>query len=196
MPRPYIAVAKKKKRRSSGGERSTKRLRAEGNRAFLSSLENQGMLRVAATPDEVNNDLALILHGMDSARANGSSRPPVERPTDSCVRGVDKIHSSRGILHYHDITYEKGDRVAMFGQGRPNGGPRHHRYSGVILTVNSKELHIKADDGKLFASIIPLCRVVSLNDLLTSPFSCSFFSTAMDLLLFLARGQAFHIAST
>lgn len=110
------------------------------------------MLRVAATPDEVNNDLAVILHGMDSARANGHSRPPVERPQDLSVRAVDKIHSSRGILHYHEITYEKGDRVAMFSQVRPNGGQRSHKYSGVILAVNSKEIHIKTDDGKLLAS--------------------------------------------
>lgn len=106
------------------------------------------MLRVAATPDEVNNDLALILHGMDSQRASGPARIAVDRPQDLSVRGVDKIHSSRGILHYHDITYEKGDRVAMFGQTRPNG-TRGSRYSGVILAVSSKELHIKSDDGNV-----------------------------------------------
>lgn len=143
------ALAKRKKRRSSAStERLAKRLRADGNRAFLASLEKQGMLRVAATPDEVNNDLALILHGMDSQRASGPARIAVDRPQDLSVRGVDKIHSSRGILHYHDITYEKGDRVSMFGQIRPNG-TRGPKYSGVILAVSSKELHIKSDDGNV-----------------------------------------------
>lgn len=104
-------------------------------------------MRLALSPDEVNTDLALILNGIDSARANGPPRPPVSRPTDTGARSVEKIHSSRGILHYHDITYEKGDRASVFTHARPGVGKIGLPYSGTILSVNAKEIQIKTDDG-------------------------------------------------
>jgi len=141
-------VNKKKKRTRATTDRSAKQ-KALANRAYLASLEKQGMVRVALTPDEVNSDLAVILHGLDSARAHGPTRPVVERTTEATARSADKIHSSRGILHYHDITYEKGDRVSIYAYGRPNGAKLAFRYSGVMLSVNSKEIHIRTDDRKL-----------------------------------------------
>lgn len=139
-------MAKKKKRRATAVERSAKRARTAENRAFLSSLESQGLVRVSLTPDEVNNDLALILTGLDSARSTGPPRTPAPRPTDSATRGLEKIHSSRGTLHYHDITYEKGDRASIFAYNRPNT-KLALRYSGTLLSVNSKEIQIRDDDG-------------------------------------------------
>lgn len=149
-----IAISKKKKRRHMS-DRAQKRLRQDTSHAFLNSLEAQGMLKIAATPDEVNHDLMLILQAVDSARLNGTQLPPhrvagVERSQDVASRATtDKIHSSRGILHFHEYTFEKGDRVVVCTPPRQNASRPTMKYMGVILSVNAKEVHITADDGLL-----------------------------------------------
>lgn len=144
------AVAKKKRRGRSGVERSF-RLKSHVRQPFLCELERQGMVRVALTPDEVNNDLAIILNGVDSAKANSASKGIVERAVDGSTKVIDKIHSSRGILHYHDVTYEKGDRVSILGHGRLGSSKHVLRYAGVLLSVNSKEIQVRSDDGMYFS---------------------------------------------
>lgn len=147
LPRPHASflsgkVAKRRKRARPGGDRAI-RVSTPGRPNFLASLEGQGMVRVALTPDEVNSDIAVILQGLDSVRTNGAARPAAERPTDIVGRNADKIHSSRGTLHYHDISYEKADKVSIFACNKPNTP----KYSGTIMSVNSKEIHICASDS-------------------------------------------------
>lgn len=146
-------MSKKKKRRNIT-DRIQKRLRQDTQHTFLSSLESQGLLRITATPDEVNHDLMLILHAVDSARLNGTHLGPhrlgVERSQDVASRAtMDKIHSSRGILHFHEHTFEKGDTVAVCAPPGQNVPKAPVLYTGVILSVNAKEVHITVDDGLL-----------------------------------------------
>ena len=106
------------------------------------------MVRVGLTPDEVNKDLARILGAMDSAK-NPSQRPSSERPAETSTKTVDKIHSSRGILHYHDNTYEKGDRISILAHGKSSSSSTLSlRYSGSLLSINAKEVQIMSDSGK------------------------------------------------
>lgn len=141
------SVAKKKKRSRSVPDKQPK-FRPPQKHTFLASLERQGMVRVALTPDEVNNDLAVILQGIDSAKANGPLRSSVDRPHETSAKNVDKIHSSRGILHYHDINYEKGDQVAIYAHSKAPGPKLLLKYSGELLSINSKEITIR-EGGKL-----------------------------------------------
>lgn len=140
---------------------------------FVASLEGQGLVRVALTPDEVNADLAGILRGTDSARTNGSTvlplvmgnasggpggspsggaLPPSQPPSASgmVAKHAEKVHSSRGTLHYHDTTYEKGDQVAIYSNAQPKPTLR---YKGTVTSINSKEITIHSDIGKSFLII-------------------------------------------
>lgn len=133
---------------------------------FVASLEGQGLVRVALTPDEVNADLAGILRGIDTSRTNGSgfslvmsnpggphnSSSPGGLPTTQSqsasgvvTKHAEKVHSSRGTLHYHDKIYEKGDQVTVFfnNQSKP-----FLRCKGTVISINSKEIFIRSDIGK------------------------------------------------
>lgn len=148
--RTSTIVKKKKKGKTFNTlpDRVTK-FRKETRHPFLASLERQGMVRVSLTPDEVNNDLACILGAMDSVK-NPSQRPSSERPAETSTKTVDKIHSSRGILHYHDNTYEKGDRIAILAHGKSSpSNPLSLKYSGSLLSINAKEVQIMSDAGKI-----------------------------------------------
>lgn len=126
-----------------------------GRRSHLaSSLESQGLIRVALGPDEINRDLAIILRRLDTARANSvpqvASTPRAEG-VSSGVMGAqksDSIHSSRGILHFHNEVFEKGDNVVAYLPDKPHPP----KFAGVILSVNSKEIQVKSHrsgpDGK------------------------------------------------
>lgn len=136
-------------------ERTPKKSRVETSFSdYLMALENQGLLKVTATPDEVNSDLSQILSALENTRTNGMQRPSIDhqRAMDVGARpSVERIHSSRGILHYHDATYEKGDRVTMYAPAKgTNSSKITARYSGTILAVNSKEIHIRSDADGMF----------------------------------------------
>lgn len=145
------AVAKKKKRRLGASDRVAKRARVSAPAPLLHALETQGLVRIGLSPDEVNTDVALMLHGMDAARvpSGGGRLPPVRgivaRVDGGGRTGGEKIHSSRGTLHYHEREYEKGDRVRVVSGRGARGGVR---YAGVLLGVNSKEIQVKGDDGR------------------------------------------------
>lgn len=128
------------------------RLCAEKESGFITALENQGLVRIALTPDEVNTDLQLILRHLEDARANSHlvSSSLDRRTAENDVGNVDKIHSSKGTLHYHDITCEKGDRVSIFAASRPKPSVK---YSGIVLSVNPKEITIRADDSTSYSSL-------------------------------------------
>lgn len=135
----------------SGGGGALGRGRTGAGKAagsFIAALEHQGLVRVALTPDEVNVDLQRILKRLDDARANGPpASPGLDRraasAADADVRSADKIHSAKGTLHYHDITCEIGDRVTISAGTRPKPTVK---YSGCVLSVNPRELTIRADD--------------------------------------------------
>lgn len=152
MPLP-AAISRKRRRGKNGlGERVRGTGRAGFKRvdSFIDTLENQGLFRIALTPDEVNVDLQMILRKLEtSVRPNGGVVSPSldRRAAEANVRNVEKIHSSKGTLHYHDIKCEKGDRVCIFSGNAPKASAK---YSGVILSVNSKEVTIRGDDGKFF----------------------------------------------
>lgn len=121
---------------------------------LAASLESQGLVRVALAPDEINRDIAVIIARLDAARANSTPHTAPAPRTESVTTGVltprksDSIHSSRGILHFHNEVFEKGDNVVAF---LPN---KSHppKYAGVILSINSKEIQVRSHrpgpDGK------------------------------------------------
>lgn len=119
--------------------------------SFLKSLERQGIVRIGLTPDEVNYDLEIILRHFDSAQSNFASLSTcLQQPQHNVsMTPVDKIHSSKGTLHYHDITCEKGDRVTISSSPNQRANRPGIRYSGVVLSVIPKEVTIRDDDGKL-----------------------------------------------
>lgn len=110
----------------------------------VTSLEAQNLVRVALNPDDVNRDLSEIIARLDAARGT---------PRDSSAGGAsarksDAIHSSRGILHFHNEVFEKGDAISAFAPGKT--APK---FSGVIQSVNGKEIMVRAskvgNDGKM-----------------------------------------------
>lgn len=167
-----LSGATKRRRRTRAFERARVRALERGRargvvgaskaEPFVNGLERQGLVRVALTPDEVNADLEQILRGMDSVRMNGSAATLLQMGGDAATatavaaaaaaaataggKGADsnKVHSSRGILHYHDATFEKGDRVAVLHNARPKPTAR---FAGTVVSVNAKELCIRGDDG-------------------------------------------------
>jgi hypothetical protein len=122
------------------------------------ALEAQGLVRVSLAPDEVNRDLALILARVDQARAAGGSQAAAARAADAAAgssgaigaasRKMDAIHSSRGILHFHNEVFEKGDSIIAFAPGKPSSP----KYAGVIMSLNGKEIMVRSHranaDGK------------------------------------------------
>lgn len=56
------------------------------------------------------------------------------------VRKAEAIHSSRGILNFYEQVFEKGDKIVAHQPGKAN----QPKYSGVILSINSKEIQIKS----------------------------------------------------
>jgi hypothetical protein len=89
---------------------------------LASSLESQGLLRIVLSPDEVNSDIAQIIARMDNNRATtmaGLAPPRVELTASAAARKIEAIHSSRGILHFHNEVFEKGDQIiALSSQAR------------------------------------------------------------------------------
>lgn len=150
----------RKKRRGRTLEKYIKRKIVR--QPFLDSLERQGIVRVSATPDEVNNDLEMILSAIENRKSNGMNRAssnPGNRVQESSKTN-DRVLVSKSILHYYDSTFEKGDRVAVFHNPK---SAVHHRstpkYTGVLLAVNQKEVTVRTDSGKfipqsLFAYIL------------------------------------------
>lgn len=134
-------VSKKKKRRANS-ERLAKRVRQDPTSRYLSALESQGLLRVAATPDEVNHDLAQILHAVESGRIHAPPRLALDHVSSRTV--AEKIQCTKGVLHYHDDVFEKGDRIALHVEGKSGGGVK---VVGFIQILNVKELVVRADDG-------------------------------------------------
>lgn len=113
----------------------------------VSALEAQGLVRVSLGPDEVNRDLSLILARLDQARASGGTAGgaagagAAAAAAAAAARKSDGIHSSRGILHFHNEVFEKGDSIIAF----PPGKPATPKYAGVIQSVNGKEIMVRAD---------------------------------------------------
>lgn len=143
LPRSLVTGVSKKKKRRGHSERLAKRIRQDPTSPYLSALESQGLLRVAATPDEVNHDLAQILHTVESGRMHAPSRLPVDHVSSRSM--AEKIQCTKGVLHYHDDLFEKGDRIALHVEGKSAGNVK---VVGVIQSLNFKELSVRADDGK------------------------------------------------
>lgn len=177
---------------------SSKRLLAKPQH-FINSLEGQGLVRVALTPDEVNADLEVIFRDAVSVKSNGygaggnatlltgqyglggivgerkgdggggtgdSQRVGGKRGRsrgdgyngagaaalfmgsitnrpDGITNKADKVHISKGTLHYFDSNFEKGDRVAVYNT-RPKPSLR---FDGVLVSVNAKEIIIRSGSG-------------------------------------------------
>jgi hypothetical protein len=110
---------------------------------LASSLESQGLLRIALSPDEVNSDIAEIIARMDNNRATpvpGLAPLRVEMTPSAAARKTEAIHSSRGILHFHNEVFEKGDHIIAYLPSKPYP-PKH---VGVILSINSKEIQVRS----------------------------------------------------
>lgn len=146
------AISKKRRRgRTSTNDRFRSSKPSIKSQPFITSLEAQGLVRIALTPDEVNADLEGILQGVDSAKLNGFPALLVNTPQEGGIpKQLEKVHSSRGILHYHDATYEKNDRVAVYSNTRPKPTLR---YEGTVISVISKEITIRSDDGKSLSAV-------------------------------------------
>ena len=142
-----LRVSLRKKKRAK--DRFAKRPRVRY--PFLENLERQGMVRVSATPDEVNHDIECILAAIDMGKSNGLMRNSVRIHDNS--KGTDRVLVSKNILHYYDSTFEKGDRVAVFAP-RSNTAKSIPKYTGVLLAVNQKELTIRSNTGMLIAPIL------------------------------------------
>jgi hypothetical protein len=127
---------------------------------LAASLEAQGLVRVKLAPDEMNRDVALILQRMDAARHAGTAGGTGAGGVGALSAGVgaigavaarkktEAIHSSRGILHFHSEVFEKGESVVAYAPGSLHPP----KYSGIIMSINSKEIQVRAhtngSDGK------------------------------------------------
>lgn len=151
-------ISKKKKRVRSNSDKSSPSISVTPR--FLINLERQGMLRVALTPDEVTEDLNQLLNAIDAPRQVSSTRH-IDRVGDIIAKS-DKIHSSKGTLHYYDMRFEKGDTVTVSSKAKSISETKwQFRCSGIIMSVNSKEMHVHVnEDGKLCVSHINhLCNI-------------------------------------
>lgn len=111
------------------------------------ALEARGLVRVMLPPDEINRDIALILGRLDSARSSGTAHHAVSRgaggiggANGTSARKTDAIHSSRGILHFHNDVFEKGDNIVAFVPGK-SGPPK---FAGIIMSINGKEIQVRS----------------------------------------------------
>ncbi|CAN8073572.1 unnamed protein product [Agarophyton chilense] len=135
----------KKRRRSRGHYERVGRQSVVS--PYLNRLEKQGVLRVTLTPDELTADMNDLLNAIDVPVHKSYTH--TDRVSDAVL--LDKIHSSKGTLHYHDVRLEKGDAVEVYWTGKSGGviieGKRVLKYCGVLLSVNAKEIHIRTDNG-------------------------------------------------
>jgi hypothetical protein len=119
---------------------------ALGRRQLAGTLEGQGLVRVGLAPDEINRDLALILSRMEHSRATTGAIAAAVHGSNAAgsvvgsSRKTDPIHSSRGILHFHDQVFEKGDSIIAF-LPKKQSSPK---YSGVIMSLNGKEIMVRS----------------------------------------------------
>jgi hypothetical protein len=110
---------------------------------LAAALESRGLVRIALSPDEVNRDIAQIVARMDNTRAAAAPGPSpsrIELTASGSARKGEAIHSSRGILHFHNEVFEKGDNIIAYVPSKPHP-PKH---IGVILSINSKEIQVRS----------------------------------------------------
>lgn len=104
---------------------------------FMRALEKDGLIRLALSPDVVTADLAAVRKG------TAADRLP-ERERSQPVTFSEKIHTSRGILHFHDDVFEKGHTVAIYNN-KPGSLPKYH---GEVVGINRKEIQVRVSDSK------------------------------------------------
>lgn len=114
---------------------------------FVADLERQGVLRLALAPDDVNADLATVLRSVASAvapqGAPAAEHGAAAQDPYASMNPNEHVHTSRGILHYHDDVFEKGDTVAVY-PSKIGSLPKYH---GPILAINRKELTIRSGEN-------------------------------------------------
>ncbi|PXF49832.1 hypothetical protein BWQ96_00484 [Gracilariopsis chorda] len=141
------AARRRRRGRGAPAERGAALLcaaRMGGLGSFAGALERQGVLRVALTPDEVSADLGVLLDSVDVANRGCAGRE-TDALGDGSGAASDRIHSSKGTLHYRDVSFEKGDQVTVFTAAAD--GKRSSSVLGVLMSVNAREIHVRAQDG-------------------------------------------------
>lgn len=134
-----------KRRRPSSSATSPRRVvRRTETPAFVASLERQGVVRLGLSPDEVNADLAAAMRSVDVARTRALPPGATAGSSEGAFAPAgERVHTSRGTLHFHDDVFEKGDTVAIYAN-KPSSLPKYH---GVIQVINRREVNVMSGEA-------------------------------------------------